>query len=128
MSGAGLLRRDFITALGGAAAPPVLWALGARAQQRTMPVIGFPGSASLEKWGGGVLIAYKRGLAEAGYVEDRNVAIEYRWAEEQYDRLPALAAELAHQRVAVIVAPGSMAATVATETGPGRKESCATTR
>jgi putative ABC transport system substrate-binding protein len=60
-----------------------------------MPVIGFLGVSSLEKMGGGVLLDFKRGLAETGYVEDRNVRIEYRWAEDHYDRLPALAMELA---------------------------------
>jgi len=100
-------RREFLGVLGGAAAA---WPLAARAQPPALPVIGFLGSASLEKWGGGALIAFKRGSTETGYVEDRNVAIEYRWAEEQYDRLPALAVELARRQVAVIVAPGSMAA------------------
>jgi putative ABC transport system substrate-binding protein len=98
-------RRAFIAALGGAAAWPVV----ARAQQ-PMPVIGFLGVSSLEKMGGGVLLDFKRGLAEAGYVEGRNVTIEYRWAEEHYDRMAALALELVQHKVAVIAAPGSPAA------------------
>ena len=80
-------RRAFIAALGGAAA----WPLVARGQQLAMPVIGFLGTSSLAKMGGGVLLDFKRGLAETGYVEGQNLTIEYRWAEEQYDRLPGLA-------------------------------------
>ncbi len=99
-------RREFISALGAAAAWPVM----VRAQQTAMPVIGFLGVSSLEKMGGGVLLDFKRGLAETGYVEGRNVAIEYRWAEEHYDRLAALALELVQHKVAVIAAPGSPAA------------------
>jgi putative ABC transport system substrate-binding protein len=75
-----------------------------------MPVVGFLGTSSLEKSGGGSLVAFKRGLAETSYVEDRNVTIEYRWADDQYDRLPALALELVRRRVAVLAAPGSPAA------------------
>jgi putative tryptophan/tyrosine transport system substrate-binding protein len=100
-------KRQFIFMLGSAAAA---WPLPVRAQQPRMPVIGFLGTSSLEKMGGGVLLNFKRGLAETGYVEDRNVAIEYRWAEDHYDRLPALAAELVQRRVAVLAAPGSPAA------------------
>jgi putative ABC transport system substrate-binding protein len=81
-----------------------------RAQQNAMPLIGFLGVSSLEKMGGGVLVDFKRGLAEAGYVEDRNVRIEYRWAEDHYDRLPALAMELVLRNVKVLAAPGSPAA------------------
>jgi putative ABC transport system substrate-binding protein len=99
-------RRELITLVGGAA---VAWPFASCAQQTAMPVIGFLGSASLEKWGGGPLNWFQRGLTETGYIEGRNVAIEYRWADEQYDRLPALAAELVRQRVAVIAAPGLMA-------------------
>jgi putative tryptophan/tyrosine transport system substrate-binding protein len=96
-------RREFIAALGVAAAWPVV----ARAQQPAMPVIGFLGVSSLEKMGGGVLFDFKRGLAETGYVEGSNVTIEYRWAEEHYDRLASLALDLVQHKVAVIAAPGS---------------------
>ena len=99
-------RREFIAGLGGAAAWPVM----ARAQRSTMPVIGFLGVSSFEKTSGGVLLDFKRGLAEIGYVEGNNVAIEYRWADEHYDRLAALALDLVQHKVAVMAAPGSPAA------------------
>ena len=105
-------RREFITLLGGAAA----WPLAAGAQQRTLPIVGYLGSTSAEARAGGVLAAFKGGLAEKGYVEGRNFAIEYRWAEEHYDRLPTLAIELAQQHVAVTVAPGSVVAAAAAKT------------
>jgi putative tryptophan/tyrosine transport system substrate-binding protein len=99
-------RREFITLIGGAAAGP----LTARAQQALVPVVGFLGVSSLAKTGGGVLLDFKRELAETGFVEDRNVAIEYRWADDHYDRLPALAAELVERKIAVLAAPASPAA------------------
>ena len=100
-------RRETVGALallGGAAA----WPLRARAQQPAMPVIGFLGSAFPGPWANRLRV-FRQGLGETGYVEGRNVAIEYRWAETQLDRLPSLAAELVRQRVAVIVVLGGRA-------------------
>jgi putative ABC transport system substrate-binding protein len=108
-------RRKFLSILGVVAT----WPLAARAQQRAMPVIGFLNSASAEGYGV-MAAAFKQGLKEAGFVEGENVAIEYRWADNVYDRLPALAADLVGRRVSVIVAnsPSIAPAQAATKTIP----------
>jgi len=98
-------RREFITLLGGATAWPVI----ARAQQTAMPVIGFMSSASAAPWADNVA-SFRDGLKAIGFVEGQNVAIEFRWADGQYDRLPMIATELVRREVAVIVATGGPAA------------------
>jgi putative tryptophan/tyrosine transport system substrate-binding protein len=112
-----LRRRDFITLLGGAAAMPI----AAHAQQPAIPIIGFLSGATFEMMRGYVA-AFHSGLADAGFYEGRNVAIEYRWAEGHNDRLPALATDLVRRKVTVIVlggsTPGALAAKAATETIP----------
>ena len=108
-------RRDFITLLGGAAA----WPLAARAQQPTMPVIGFLGISAPDTIGDR-LRAFRLGLKEAGYIDGENLAIDYRWTKNQFDRLPELVGDFVRKRVAVIttVAGASLAAKLATTSIP----------
>ena len=110
-------RREFITLLGGTTAT---WPFAARAQQRVLPTIGFLSSTSPQVFEVR-LRAFAQGLKEEGYVEDQNVAVEYRWAGDDENRLPMLAAELVHRQVTVIAAggsPSSVAAKAATATIP----------
>src|SRR5262249_30088490 len=101
-------RRTFIAGLGSAAA----WPLVARAQQAAIPVIGFEYIGSADA-GADRVRAFRKGLGETGYVEGENVKVEYHWLAGQYDRLPALMADLVRRRVAVIVTPDSLAASIA---------------
>ena len=105
-------RRDFITFLGGAAA----WPFTARAQQPVVPVIGFLHAAAPEaSSSASTIAAFRKGLSELSYLEGRNLSIEYRWANNEFSRLPELAADLVRLRVAAIARPGGHGS------GPGRK-------
>jgi putative ABC transport system substrate-binding protein len=110
-------RREFMSLLGGAAA----WPLAARAQQPAMPVVGFLGSTPAGPYAA-IVAAVRQGLKETGFVEGQNLTVEYRWADNQLDRLPALAADLVSRKVAVIITSGSvppaLAAKTATSTIP----------
>jgi len=111
-------RRDFIKGIVGSA---TVWPFATRAQQPTMPVIGFVNAGLARGLGQGELQAYLKGLGETGYVEGQNVLIEYRWAEGQTDRLPAIMADLVHRQVTVIAAtttPAALAAQAVTTTIP----------
>ena len=103
-----MIRREFITLLGGAAA----WPLGARAQQSAMPVVGFvyPGAPELST---GIVAAFRKGLGESGFTEGRNVTVEFRFAYNDNATLPELMADLVRRRAAVIVTPGSTPAALA---------------
>src|SRR5215472_2430111 len=111
-------RREFIVGLGSATAT---WPIVGRAQQPAVPVIGYLSTESADDDYKNNIVPFLQGLKETGYVDGQNVAIEYRWAENQYDRLPALAADLVHRRVALILAsgtPATLAAKAATTTIP----------
>jgi putative tryptophan/tyrosine transport system substrate-binding protein len=110
-------RRKFLATLAGAA---VAWPLAAHAQQRTMPVVGFLNQESAEMVSH-LVTGFRKGLSETGFAENQNVAIEYRWAEGRYERLPQLAADFVNRKVTVIVAayfPSAVAAKAATSTIP----------
>ena len=107
-------RRDFIALLGGtAAACSEVWPLAARAQQSAVPVVGVLAAGSPSGFWSEMFTAFRQGLGDAGYSESRNMAIEARWAEDQYDRLPALATDLVRQRPAMIAAFATPAAKAA---------------
>jgi putative ABC transport system substrate-binding protein len=109
-------RRQFLGLVGGAS---IAWPLTGHAQKTTLPVVGFLNSASADGYAS-MAAAFRQGLKETGYVEGNNVAIEYRWADDRYDRLPALASDLVNRRVKVIFAnsPSIAAAKAATRTIP----------
>src|SRR3954463_2307948 len=98
-------RRELMTLIGGAAASPMLWPLAARAQQPAVPEVGFLHVGSADPFAH-LVAGFRQGLKETGFVEGKNVAVEFRWADGQYDRLPALAADLARRQVAVILTGG----------------------
>src|SRR6478672_5318657 len=105
----GMRRRQFITLLGGAA---TAWPLAAGAQQAAMPVVGYLAAGTPETWAN-VVAAFRKGLGETGFAEGQNVAIEFRWARNELNRLPELAADLVRRRPVVIATPSSAAATLA---------------
>jgi putative tryptophan/tyrosine transport system substrate-binding protein len=106
-------RRELIAVLGGATTAPLfLWPLAARAQQPPVPVIGYL-DAGVPESGARLVAAFRNGLGETGYVEGRNVALEFRWGQNDYERLPELAADLVRRGVAVIVTPISVVAALA---------------
>ena len=109
-------RREFIAGLGGAAA----WPLAARAQQRAMPVIGYLSGKAADS-DSSMLVSFRRGLADVGYAEGRNVAIDYRFTDGRYDRLPAQLTDLTQRKVGVIVLTGGFESS---KSAPRRSRSC----